>query len=166
VKIRDEHMFRGAALIQIAEHPQFTAINSLKIKNLQYPNAYRVNEDIAVYLKYRSEPNESFGEYQFTFHKSHLAELAQITLASDEAFIVLVCVEGREVCCLSHAQLLSLIERRVNAAGRQEDQYVVLVTIPTGKSLRVYINAPGVKKTKLGKDIVVSRNSFPTTIFA
>ena len=35
MKIRDDHMFHGAALIQIAEHPRFTAINSLVVGKIE-----------------------------------------------------------------------------------------------------------------------------------
>ena len=31
MKINDDHMFHGAALTQIAEHHQFTAINGIRI---------------------------------------------------------------------------------------------------------------------------------------
>jgi len=166
MKIHDDHMFHGAALIQIAEHPQFTAINSLKINGTNYSNTYRVNDDISVYLKYGSNPNKSFREYQFTFSQAHLAELGAITKANQKTFLALVCVKGREICCLSYQQLLSLVDQRKKAAGKQESQYVVLVTIPKNSSMHVYINAPGQKKTKLGKDIVVSRNAFPRVLFS
>ncbi len=36
--IHDDHMYHGAALIQIAEHPQFTAINSLKLGGVTKPS--------------------------------------------------------------------------------------------------------------------------------
>lgn len=166
MKIHDDHMFHGAALIQIAEHPQFTAINSLKINGTSYSNAYRVNDDISVYLKYGSNPNKSFREYQFTFSQAHLDELGAIVKANQKTFLALVCVKGREICCLSYQQLLSLVDQRKNAAGKHESQYVVLVTIPKNSSMHVYINAPGQKKTKLGKDIIVSRNAFPRALFS
>jgi hypothetical protein len=69
MKIRDDHMYHGAALIQIAEHPQFTAINSMKVKAVKYENAYKINDDISVYLKYSTKPNKAFREYVFNFHK-------------------------------------------------------------------------------------------------
>jgi hypothetical protein len=151
MKIHDDHMFHGAALIQIAEHPQFTAINSLKINGASYSNAYRINDDISVYLKYGSNPNKSFREYQFTFSQAHLTELGVIAQANHKTFLALVCVKGREICCLKYQQLLSLIDQRKKAAGKQESQYVVLVTIPKNSSMHVYINAPGQKKRSLAR---------------
>jgi hypothetical protein len=166
MKIDDDHMYHGAALIQIAEHPQFTAINSFKGKLANYENAYRINNDMAVYLKYATKPTKSFSEYVFTFAKAHLDEIDAIAKAVPKTFLALVCVEAREVCCLAYGQLLSLIERRRKAFGGVESQYVILVTAQKGSSLHVYINAPHKKKTKLGKnDIVVSRSAFPGDLF-
>jgi hypothetical protein len=54
-----------------------------------------------------------------------------------------------------------------SAAARaryDEDSYTVLVTVPPGKSCRVYMNAPGERKKMLGETIV-PRNRFPNAIF-
>jgi hypothetical protein len=45
-----------------------------------------------------------------------------------------------------------------------EPQYQLLVTAPANKGFRVYMNAPGQKKTSLDKQIV-NRNDFPKAIF-
>ncbi len=34
MKIRDEHLYRGAVLNQIAEHPRFTAINTIEDRDI------------------------------------------------------------------------------------------------------------------------------------
>jgi len=60
--------------------------------------------------------------------------------------------------------LLALIERRKDLKGADEETYTVLVTAPANKSLRVYMNVPGVKKTQFG-EITISRNDFPSVIF-
>jgi hypothetical protein len=165
MKIDDDHLYHGAALIQIAEHPRFTAINSFRGKLAGYANAYRVNDDIAVYLKYASKPNKAHREYVFTFSKANLAELDAIAKVSPKTFLALVCVKVREVCCLPYGKLLELIALRKKAAGQAENQYVLLVTARKNEGLHVYVNAPHQKKTKLGKDVVVSRNSFPGDLF-
>ncbi|HUX27663.1 MAG TPA: hypothetical protein VMV39_02700, partial [Terracidiphilus sp.] len=78
--INDDHMYHGAALIQLAEHEQFTAINALKIKGKVVPVAYRINDDIAVYLKYATKPTANkLKEYPFTFAQKQLEELEQIS---------------------------------------------------------------------------------------
>ena len=43
MEIREEHLYHGAALNQIAEHEQFTAINTLKITANESRSAFRVN---------------------------------------------------------------------------------------------------------------------------
>ena len=78
MKIHDDHMYHGAALIQIAEHPQFTAINSLRIRGNTVGNSYQINNDIAVSVKYAHAPVGGFKEYVFNFTEANLAELASI----------------------------------------------------------------------------------------
>jgi hypothetical protein len=166
MNIHDDHLYHGAALIQIAENEQFTAINSLKLNGNVVQVAYRINSDIAVYLKYATKPTKAFEEYQFTFTKDHLDELAAISKANPKkTFISLVCVKDRAICCITYAQLQALIAAREKAKAAPEAQYVILVTLPEGKSFRVYVNAPGVKKTALGKMLKVPRNAFPKLIF-
>jgi len=166
MKIHDDHMYHGAALIQIAEHPQFTAINSLRIRGSTVANSYQINNDIAVSLKYACVPVGGFKEYIFNFTQANLAELTSIKDRYRKCFIALVCVQGREICCLSVEELFSLVERRRNAAGRKEDVYSLLVTAPKGRSLRAYVNKPGRKGMRLGKELIVSRSGFPNEIFA
>jgi hypothetical protein len=164
--IDDDHMFHGAALIQIAEHEQFTAINSLKIQGAVVPVAYRINDDIAVYLKYASKPSgNQYREYPFTFKRDHLKELESIFKSNPKLFIGLVCVKDRCICCVSYNQLAELIERRKKSKGSDEDQYVILVTAPKGKAFRVYVNAANKKNRLLGKALIVARNTFPNAIF-
>jgi len=165
MRIHDDHLYHGAALIQIAEHQQFTAINALKLKNKILRTAYKVNDDIGVYLKYTRRPTKTFREYRFTFNNDHLKELSDISDVINSLFLALVCVKAREVCCLSYRKFTALIKRRKRAKKADEDQYTLLVTIPQGKSIRVYVNAPGEKKTILGKQLIVPRNSFPMKLF-
>ncbi len=163
--IHDDHLYHGAALIQVAEDHQFTAINSLKSGGAIVPVAYKINDEIALYLKYASKPKPPFKEYPFTFHKDHLDQLAQIAKSNPKTFIALVCVKDREICCLSYAQFQSLITRRKTEKGSDEDQYVILVTAPMGKGLRVYVNPPGQKKTILGKPLIIARKAYPGILF-
>ena len=166
MKIDDDHMYHGAALIQIAEHPQFTAINSLKGKLAHYENAYRINSDIAVYLKYASKPNKAHHEYVFTFNKANLAELDAIAKVNGRTFLALVCVTAREVCCLPYVQLLALMERRRKAVGHAEDQYASSSRRGRTRGCTCTLTPPPhQKKKKLGKDIVVSRSAFPSDLF-
>ena len=165
MKINDDHMFHGAALTQIAEDPRFTAINALKDGQEVSRSAFRINDDIGVYLKYATKPTPSHDEYVFQFTAQHLEELERIRELVPHAYLALVCVEGREICCLTHAQLKGLVKRRRRAKGEDEEQYTILVSMPFRKEFRVYVNAPGRKNTLLGEAILVPRRAFPGRIF-
>lgn len=165
MKIMQEHMYHGAALNQIADHPEFTSINAFKYKGKFSRAAFRVNDDIGVYLKYCSQPNESFAEYLFTFTKEHLEGLKQLRRRCERVFLGLVCVQDREICCLRYGELTNMIRLRKQNVGRDEDQYQVLVTVPEGKKFRVYVNRFGARGNTLGQ-ILIARNAFPRQLFA
>jgi hypothetical protein len=164
--IHDDHMYHGSALLQIAEHPQFTAINRLVTKDGSARSTFRVNDNVGIYLKYASKPTGRFKEYVFTFSGTHLAELDEISKKASKTFIPLVCVKDREICCLKLDQLRSFIEVRTQAKGAPEGSYTILVTLPKGKQFRVYVNVPGEKKKILGDELIVPRSSFPDVLFA
>lgn len=165
MKIHDDHLYHGAALIQIAEHPQFTAINSMKLKRNIVRTAYKINDDIGIYLKYARRPTKAFKEYPFTFNTEHLSDLAAIATSTNKLYVALVCVKGKEICCISYRELSALIEKRRKAKKADEEQYTILVTMLAGKSMRVYVNSPGEKKKILGRQLVVSRSAFPAKLF-
>ena len=165
MKINDDHMYHGAALTQIAEHPQFTAINAYKVGNDVSRSAFRINDDIGVYLKYAGKAKAPYNEYVFTFNTEQLGELASIAATVSHVYVALVCVGGRHICCLPQPDLNALIQKRRNAKGEEEDQYIILVTLPEGKAFRVYVNAPGKRKKLLGKQLLIPRNDFPNKIF-
>ncbi|HEV8071501.1 MAG TPA: hypothetical protein VGP76_27550 [Planctomycetaceae bacterium] len=166
MKINDDHMYHGAALTQIAEHRRFTAINAFKDGDEISRSAFRVNDDIGVFLKYATKPAPAHDEYVFQFTPEHLNELERIAALVPLAYLALVCVKGREICCLDHKQLKKMIAQRRRAKGEDEDQYTVLVKMPFRKEFRVYVNAPGRKNTMLGAPILVPRNAFPESLFA
>lgn len=159
-----EHEYIGAALMQIAEHEQFTAINSMKIEGVKINNAFKINNNIGILCKYASEPNDG-GEYLFTFQEDHLAAIEKIAKHHEHAYFALVCVEDAEICCLSIDDLKTLIANRKKSAGRDEDAYQILVTAEQGKSLRAYVNAAGKKNTIAGKKITIARSAFPNVLF-
>jgi uncharacterized radical SAM superfamily Fe-S cluster-containing enzyme len=96
-------------------------------------------------------PNKTYGEYTFTFIADHLDQLRQITGQVETLVVVLVCVKDRETCCITYVELLKMIEKRRKLKGSDEDQYIVKVTVPKGKSMRAYLDFPGKKKTLLGE---------------
>jgi hypothetical protein len=164
MKINDDHMYHGAALTQIAEHPQFTAINAFKENGETSRSSFIINTDIGVYLKYASEAKKPFNEFTFTFLNSHLEELKKLESRFNKVYLGLVCVSAKQVCAISYEQFKSLLKVRCDAKGSEELVYTILVTAPVGKSFRVYVNQPGERKTSLGT-IIISRNTFPGCLF-
>ena len=166
MKIADAHMFHGAALLQVAEHPRFTAINAIEIQGQKSRSAYRINGTIGVFLKYASKPSKTC-EYVFTFAEDHLQELGEIDdgVMHHQTFIALVCVEDREIACLTWPQLQNMVELREKDKGEPEDQYVVLVTARKGSQLRVYVKSAGKRGTILGEKLLIKRRSFPADLF-
>lgn len=165
MKINDDHMYHGAALTQIAEHPAFTAINVFRTRQGASRSAFVINSNIGAYLKYAGKPKRPFGEYVFQFRTEHLLELRKIAKNHRYVYLGLICVKGRQICCLSLEMLNELIGRRQKEKGGEEDQYTILVTIPKGGYFRVYINAPGKKKTWLGDQFKIARRDFPNKFF-
>ena len=164
MKIRLEHQNIGAAIMQIAEHQNFTAINPLKIQGDPINNGLLINGNIAVLCKYASKSN-AIGEYVFSFKKEHIGTAEKSKKEKHNLFFALVCVEEGEICCLTGDQLNQLIESRRKSAGVNEDQYQVLVTVKKGSSFRVYVNAAG-KRMKSTVDVLtIARNAFPDSIF-
>ena len=163
MKIRDEHLYHGAALTQIAEHPQFTAINGVRTNGALHRSAFRVNDSIGIYLKYASKPTPTHKAYVFTFTQEHIEDLVSLTITFPTLYLGLVCVKDGEICALSYSNLSVMIEeRRKLITG--EDSYTVLVTAREGKSLRAYMNRPGKKGVTL-KQRTISRNAFPEILF-
>ncbi len=164
MKIHLEQQNIGAALMQIAEHQQFTAINKLKIKGRPINNGFLVNGDIALLCKYATEPNAG-GEYVFTLNQDYMNNIRKVQKGKHNVFFALVCVQEGEICCLNEEQFDTLIGNRLKSAKIEEDQYQILVTARKGSSLRVYVNAYGKKGKIAGKRFTIARNAFPDSIF-
>ncbi len=164
MKIADGHMFHGVALLQIAKDQRFTAINAIEIQGQKSRSAYRINDTTGIFLKYASKPSKTC-EYVFTFAEDHLQELGAIDGMMDQTFIALVCVEDREIACLTWPQLQNMAKLRREKKGEPEDQYVVLVAARKGLQLRVYVKSAGRRGTTLGKELLISRRSFPADLF-
>ena len=165
MKVNKDHLYHGAVLNQIAEHEQFTAINALKVKGKTSRSAFKVNNDIAVYVKYRSEPSGPYDEYVFNFTEAQLSELTAIDRNGDTLYLALVCVQDGEVCCLPYSDFSRLISLRIQALGHPEDPYSLLVTLKKNEGFKVYMNAPGVKGKYLETPLKVTRNACPKSLF-
>lgn len=164
MKINDDHMYHGAALTQIAEHPTFKAVNAFWLNGKKSQAAFRVNDGTGIFVKYASAPHGTAREYVFTFSNDHLGELATLREHCTQVFVVLVCIKIKEICVISYGQLTELIRLRKKTKGGDEDQYQILVTAPANKQFRVYVNRPGTKGIIMGTQLV-RRNAFPEMLF-
>lgn len=163
MKINDDHMYHGAALTQIAEHEQFTSINAVRTEGRLSRSAFRVNEDIGIYLKYATK--RTGPDFVFTFTMAHKAELDRLRQLCGKVFIALVCVKDRYICCLSLAEFDHWIDKRHKELGHPEDTSTVLVHLRDGGGFRVNMNLPGKKKLYLAKPQIVARKRFPSALF-
>lgn len=164
MKINDDHMYHGAALTQIAEHPTFKAVNAFWLNGKKSTCAFRVNDTTGVYIKYAAAPHGSAGEYIFTFSSASLAELTTLREHCTHVFVVMVCIKAKEICVISYGQLQQLIDLRQKVLGAPEEQCQILVTAPPNKQFRVYVNRPGRKGVLMGQQLV-SRKAFPEMLF-
>lgn len=163
--IREEHLYHGAVLNQIADHKQFTAINALKVGRKTSRSAFKVNDDIAVYIKYAAKPVGRYKEYVFTFNKANMKELVDTNEAGNNLHLALLCVKDKEICCFPYAKFAELIELRKQEAGKTESQYTLLVTLKQGEAFRVYMMQPGRRKVYLADPMKVRRNACPNALF-
>lgn len=165
MKINDDHLYHGAALTQIAEHPQFTAINAVRVRGGISQSAFRINDSIGVYLKYASEPKPPAKDYIFTFTKANKDELAKISTQSDKLFVALVCIDDRQICCLEYSELLTWFQKRHRALRASEETSTILINLPQGREFRVNMNQPKRRKVYLADPQLVPRNRFPNALF-
>jgi len=162
MNIHDDHMYHGAALTQIADHPAFKAINAFRGINAR--GAFRINDRIGIFIKHATKPTKAFQEYVFTFNTKNQQELTELKTRCDKVFVVLVCIQARSICCITVEEFDKHVEARAADFGGSEPQYQLLVTAKPGRSFRVYMNAAG-RKGKMLIRTIVSRNAFPKMIF-
>lgn len=165
MKINDDHLYHGAALTQIAEHPQFTAINAVRIGGTVSRSAFRINDSIGVFLKYANEPKPPAHDYIFTFSKANKDELTKLATQSDKLFIAMVCIEDRHICCIKYTEFQMWLQKRQRALGHAEDSSTILIGLPKGKEFRLNMNQPERRKVYLDKPLLVPRNLFPNALF-
>ena len=164
MKINDDHMYHGAALTQIAEHPVFKAINAFWSNGKKSSCAFRINDTTGIYIKYAGVPRGSASEYVFTFTQTHLAELTKLREHCTSDFAVFVCIGAKAICTLSYGQVMKLIKLRQKARGESEEQYQIIITAPANKQFRAYVNKPSRKGLMMGQT-KVARNAFPEILF-
>jgi hypothetical protein len=164
MKIRTQHMTLGAALMQIAEHERFTAINPLRIRGDKVTNAFLINDNTCIFLKYGSEPKNT-GEYQFTFTSEQMGFIEDAEEHYRHVFVCLVLVEEQEICGLQAAELHRMITARQDSTDMDEESFQVLITATDGGRLRAYTNAAGRRGVPALDPLVIPRSRFPAFLF-
>ena len=166
MKINQDHLYHGAALTQIAEHEQFTAINAVRVDGSAHRSAFRINDSACVFLKYATKPRPPYDEYTFTFNASHMDDLEVLRNKGDKIYLALVCVEDSEICLLPYNEFLGLVDKRKNLKKAGESQYTVLVILKPGGKFRVNVNKPGKRGYYIGDPILIARKDFPERLFS
>ena len=172
MKIDKYQHFYGAALIQIVEDSRSPVVQAMKLKGRRVVDAFQVNEDACICFKYASGPGRksSWGDYSFNLSRQLLADLGRVESAGKRVWLGLICVAGKEICCLPYSQLLSIIEERrpymqVHYPERcDEDNYIIGVDMQPGRYLRVGISAPWKVKKAAITEYKIPRNAFPSAI--
>jgi hypothetical protein len=163
--IHDDHRHYGSAIIQVAEHPHFTAINACQLNGHASRCGFRVNKSTGLYLRYSSKPKgKSAPVYKFTLSRENLDELSDMRKRFPSLYLALICVKARQICCLPYSELLRLIEDRKQCKGEVESQYVVEVMVRPAQQFRVGISCPNEKGKWFGP-LVIPRNDFPGRLF-
>jgi len=144
MRIRQHHLWHGAALQQIAEYHEFTAINRIDGGGRC---AYLINDKIPLWVKYRSE-----SPYHFTFTLDDQRKIETLyERYNDQIWIALVCGKLREICLLSYYQYRTLW----NGPSRA---FSISVWAEHGKCFRVRSGRQELAKT-------IPKNAFPRKLF-
>ena len=175
VNIDKDHLYYGAACLQVAEDDRYTSINQFRSNNRRVRCTYVVNNDIGLYLTYRGERSRrakwdgdrTADEYLFTFDAGEIAKIDELCSRYPNTYLGLVCVQNERICCLSNRELRELIALRRADAGVQEDSYVIVVAIFPGTrmSMKVFVTPLGKRNRYLGKPLIVAECAFPSKIF-
>jgi hypothetical protein len=145
MKIQEQDLYHGPALMQIVEHESFTALNRADDETYGY---YLVNKDVRLRTKYATAKS---GPWSFTFQPGDLAGIERDIARKGAVHVVLTCGH-HTICCLAIDEVRQLIDLK---AGVQQ---WIKVEAPAGKQLRI-------TGSRSKKPILVAHNRFPNCIF-
>ncbi|MGW5075807.1 hypothetical protein [Rhodococcus sp. NPDC004095] len=144
--IDKKDFMHGAALVAIADSPNFTALNKASVKY----GHYIVNQDRNVFIKYCSAPRVNTCTYAFTFDAEDKQRIAD-TLGRGHVFVVMVCGE-MVITAITGDDFLAMVD--VDAGNSS----ALTVTADPGKRLRV-----ASRSTNLAP---IARNAFPSMVLS
>lgn len=144
MKIQEQDVYHGPALMQIVEHSSFKALNRASSRY----GHYLVNTDRQVFTKYRKTKRSP---WQFVFTPDELSALSRAISGGGRVFVCLVCGHTT-ICALNADELAQVID--VTAGSQQS----IRVEVPQGGSCHVSGSKGKLKRT-------VPHNSFPDKVF-
>lgn len=145
MKIQEQDVYHGPALMQIVEHPTFKALNRA---SRRYGH-YLVNTDRKVFVKYRKNARSP---WRFVFAADELAALSTALSGGDRVFVCLVCGHTT-ICALDAEGLRKVID--ITASSPQS----IRVEVPLRGSCHVSGSSGKLRRS-------VPHNSFPNKVFA
>lgn len=164
MKIQAEQSFLGAALMQIAEDDRLSSINPLVVDGKKVANGFLINDDTALFLRYRSKGEER--NYRFHYTDEQLRDIVRAPIKDlSRVMLGMVCREDREVCCLDLSQLTDMMHFRNGPPIVDDDTpYTITVKAEDNQSFRVSGKERGAKF--IPDELKIPRNRFPRCIFS
>ncbi len=118
--IHEFELFHGAALTRLLRSDRPVALRMIETKVREAWAAYRVNDEVTLYLKHSKKPKKGTREratltWQFTFNDSDIRKIAEFT-PQKPVYVVLVCgaeeVDAKymEICLLDPDQVAQLLD--------------------------------------------------------
>ena len=145
MKIQEQDIYHGPALMQIVEHESFKALNRVDKKY----GHYLVNTDVKLWFKYSTNDGTV---WTFTFQLGDLVALKEDLALKGATHVVLACGH-HSICCLSAEEVSKLIDTEAS-----EPQWVK-IEAPPKRQMRVTGSLSKKNAT------LVPHNKFPNCIF-
>lgn len=145
MKIQEQDIYHGTALMQIVEHPSFKALNRA---SKEYGH-YLINTDRQVFAKYTTKKRSP---WQFTFQPKDVTAISGAVESGDRLFVCLVCGHVT-ICALTQNEIRQVIDLK------SPTQQTVRVEVPKGGSCHVHGTSGALVRT-------VPHNSFPDKVFS
>ncbi len=99
MKIDKDHLYYGAAVLQVAEDDRYTSINQFRKKGKTVRCACVVNNDMGLYLSYRARKSRTAkwdvgkaDEYPIQLDSGELSKIDDLSRQYPNTFLGLICV--------------------------------------------------------------------------
>ena len=102
MKIQEQDIYHGTALMQIVEHRSFKALNRAS----SVYGHYLINTNRQVFAKYATKTGSP---WQFTFQPKNVKAIAGAVVSGDRVFACLVCGQVT-ICTLTEHEIRQVID--------------------------------------------------------